>query len=288
MVCNVLRVDAFTQEIGKGNPAGVVLNGDDFNAELMQEIAKKVGFNETVFVCTSEKADIQLRYFTPGYETPLCGHATIGAVFALYDGKGDQELLVETGAGILPVNYDDQLKRITMRQATPKFVEFNGDKSALCKSLGIGLEDLHPKLPIQYGNTGSWTLLVPVTNESILAKMYPSTETFPDILKEIPRASIHPFAVLSESKGEFTARHFSSPYSGTIEDSVTGTASGVMGAYMLNQLYPEVNEAELTVFQGQHVQSQGCVNVHVIKNIRGECEVKISGEACFNKYIEII
>jgi len=27
------------------------------------------------------------------------------------------------------------------------------------------------------------------------------------------------------------ARHFSSPYSGTIEDITTGTASGVMGAY---------------------------------------------------------
>lgn len=288
MVYTVLRVDAFTRISGKGNPAGVVLNGDELSTETMQEIARKVGFNETVFVCTSEKADIQLRYFTPGHETPLCGHATIGAVFALYDGQGDQELSIETVAGILPVHYNDQLKRITMRQAKPQFVDFKGDRLALCKSLGIQPEDLHSELPIQYGNTGSWTLLVPVANENSLNKMNPDTELFPDILKEIPRASIHPFAILSEVRREFTARHFSSPYSGTVEDSVTGTASGVMGAYVRNQLYLADDEIELTVFQGQHVQSEGCVNVYVNQTVHGECEVKISGEACFNKYIEII
>lgn len=41
MGCIVLRVDAFTQVPGQGNPAGVVLNGDQYTPEEMQGIAKK-------------------------------------------------------------------------------------------------------------------------------------------------------------------------------------------------------------------------------------------------------
>ncbi len=61
--------------------------------------------------------------------------------------------------------------------------------------------------------------------------MKPKTNLFPSILKEVPNASIHPFCL--ETKKQHThihARHFSSPYSGTIEDPATGTTSGVMGA----------------------------------------------------------
>ncbi|MGX7148760.1 PhzF family phenazine biosynthesis protein [Enterococcus ureasiticus] len=288
MSCTVLRVDAFTQIFGQGNPAGVVLDGDRYTSEKMQEIAKKVGFNETVFVCKSDTAAVKLRYFTPGHETPLCGHATIGAIFALFNGKGDCQLEIETDAGILPITYEDKTQRIIMKQAEPKFIEFKGDKAALCQSLGIQMEDLHQNLPIQYGNTGSWTLLIPVVTPAVLDKMKPNPEVFPDILKEIPRSSIHPFALISEKDGTFIARHFSSPFSGTTEDSVTGTASGVMGAYSLNHIYTLDEDKEISVSQGQHVQSEGTVSVHVTRDIKGSHQVSISGTACFNGEFEIM
>lgn len=268
MICTILRVDAFTNIPGQGNPAGVVLDGNVYSTEEIQRIAKKVGFNETVFVCSSKVAAVKLRYFTPGHETPLCGHATFGAIFALCHGKKDCQMQIETGAGILPVTYDEKSQRMTMRQAKPQFIDFNGEKSALCKSLGIEIEELHPTFPIQYGSTGSWTLIVPVINAAVLDKMKPNLAVFPDCLKEIPTSSIHPFAVLSENAGTFTARHFSSPFSGTTEDAVTGTASGVMGAYSLNQIYINDETKEIKVSQGQHVQSEGIVLVHYHKRER--------------------
>jgi PhzF family phenazine biosynthesis protein len=52
------------------------------------------------------------------------------------------------------------------------------------------------------------------------------------VLKEMPGASVHPFCFETyDPNAHMHARHFSSPFSGTIEDPVTGTASGVMGAY---------------------------------------------------------
>jgi trans-2,3-dihydro-3-hydroxyanthranilate isomerase len=282
MECIVKRVDAFTQTPGQGNPAGVVTEGDQFSERQMQKIAKAVGFNETVFICQSESADVKLRYFTPGHETSLCGHATMGAIYALCQGKGDRTLTIETGAGELMVDYQEAGSKIKMKQAQPQFITFNGDRAALCVSLEIETTVLHPTLPIQYGNTGSWTLLLPVKKETVLAKMVPHSEEFPVILTELPSASIHPFAIDSEKAGRFSARHFSSPFSGTVEDSVTGTASGVMGAYALNHLYPTESEKTMTIIQGKQLQSVGEVSVVAKKGDRGQHEITIIGTACLN------
>lgn len=79
----VLHYDAFSPYPNKGNPAGVVLEADHLSESEMQSIAHKVGFNETVFVVPSDVADLRLKYFTPGHEINLCGHATMASLFAL-------------------------------------------------------------------------------------------------------------------------------------------------------------------------------------------------------------
>lgn len=80
---NVFHYDAFTNKPNMGNPAGIVLEADGLTEEDMQRIAEKVGFNETSFVLSSEVADIRMRYFTPGFEMDLCGHGTVGTIYAL-------------------------------------------------------------------------------------------------------------------------------------------------------------------------------------------------------------
>lgn len=62
---SVLHYDAFTNKPDKGNPAGIVLEGEKYTEIEMQKIAKEVGFNETAFVSPSECADLKIRYFTP-------------------------------------------------------------------------------------------------------------------------------------------------------------------------------------------------------------------------------
>lgn len=286
MDCEVLQVDVFTTRLNQGNPAGVVMNGDDFTTKEMQSIAKKVGFNETAFVCRSERADIRLRFFTPGHEMPLCGHATIGSIIAFCEHKKSQILSVETTVGLLKVEYQSDTKKVIMQQAYPEFIPFSSDVKALCGVLGIYLEDIHADLPIEYGCTGSWTLLVPVNSMDVLNRMTPSTNQFPSLLEQMPKASIHPF-IVEEKPDSFYARHFSSPYSGTIEDSVTGTASGVIGAYALNYIYTNEKEKELQVSQGKHVNREGQVSVFVKRGHDGKHDVSISGTACINRLIQL-
>jgi PhzF family phenazine biosynthesis protein len=58
----VYHCDAFSNEPNMGNPAGVVLDGDQLTEQEMQEITLKVRVNETAFPLKSDKADVRIRY----------------------------------------------------------------------------------------------------------------------------------------------------------------------------------------------------------------------------------
>ncbi|MGP4040945.1 PhzF family phenazine biosynthesis isomerase [Gracilibacillus sp. D59] len=290
----VYHYDAFSKKPNKGNPAGVVFNGDQLTDAEMQEIAFKVGFNETAFPVKSEIADLKIRFFTPGHEMNLCGHATMATVYALKANgllKDKSNLTIETKAGILPVTItssDDEIS-ITMKQAPPKFKEFKGSKQDLANSIGLKESDLHDDLPILYGSTGTWTLLVPIKELNGLKKMKPNNKEFPSILKEMPKASVHPFCMETyDIHADMYARHFSSPYSGTVEDAVTGTASGVMGAYYAKYIDNNFQEPlNLIIEQGHAIEKDGQVLVQVSTN-NNSFDIEITGNAVYVKDIHVL
>lgn len=284
----VHHYEAFSDIPHKGNPAGVVFDGDHLTEAEMQHAAYQVGFNETAFVLSSESADIRLRFFTPGHEMDLCGHATLASVYSLKSKGllGDKErITVETRSGILTVSIQtaaNQQHTITMTQAPPKFEMFHGSRASLAASMGIEENNIHADLPIVYGSTGTWTLLVPIAHIDSFEKMRPDNSSFPALLTKMPRASIHPFCLHTYDKAaDMHARHFSSPYSGTVEDSVTGTASGIMGAYWAAYIDESFRSTlQLTVEQGQEMNRDGRVYVQVERQ-KDNVDVSIAGRAVY-------
>ncbi|KGR76309.1 PhzF family phenazine biosynthesis protein [Ureibacillus sinduriensis] len=290
----VYHYDAFSKTPNKGNPAGIVLGGDELTDEEMQEVALKVGFNETAFPIQSEVADLQIRYFTPGHETNLCGHATMATVYALitrgYLGN-KTDFTIETKAGVLPISVKTTAEGeilITMKQAQPEFKKFKGSKKDLAASIGLEEKDIHDDLPIAYGSTGAWTLLVPIKELVAFEKMKPNSKEFPSILKEMPKASVHPFCMQAYGMDvDMHARHFSSPYSGTIEDAITGTASGVMGAYYAEHINNKFNDSlNLIVEQGHEMKKDGRVMVRVSRN-ENSFDIQITGNAVYVKEFDV-
>ncbi|MGN4628233.1 PhzF family phenazine biosynthesis isomerase [Bacillus cereus group sp. MYBK29-1] len=293
---NVFHYDAFTNKPNMGNPAGIVLEADGLTEEEMQIIAEKVGYNETTFVLSSEVGDIRMRYFTPGFEMDLCGHGTVGTLYALREKgllEGKSNLTIEAKAGILPIQIgvnENGETFIKMRQAAPQFKEFTGSKEELAHSIGLEVNDLDVSLPIVYGSTGNWTVIVPIKNLDACERMKPNNEMFPSVLKEIPNASIHPICLETyDELAQMHGRHFSSAYAGTIEDPVTGTASGVMGAYYAMYLEKDFDyEMELIVEQGQEIHKDGRVTVYVTK-VEGNAnlQIDIAGTAVYVKEFEV-
>lgn len=79
-------VDAFTNELFGGNPAGVVIvEGENFPTdEIMIKTAAELRYSETAFIRHIKDSEYEVRYFTPTDEVDLCGHATI-ATFSVVD-----------------------------------------------------------------------------------------------------------------------------------------------------------------------------------------------------------
>ena len=89
----VYHYDSFSIEANKGNPAGIVLDTENLTDWEMQEIASKLALMKLAFPVKSDKADLRIRFFTPGHEMDLCGHATIATIYAL---KRKQLLKIKT------------------------------------------------------------------------------------------------------------------------------------------------------------------------------------------------
>ncbi|MNO82825.1 putative isomerase YddE [compost metagenome] len=150
------------------------------------------------------------------------------------------------------------------------------------------MNELEENMPIVYGCTGAWTLLVPIKSIDSFNKMKPINSLFPEILSQLPKASVHPFCLQTlDPHALMHARHFSSPFSGTVEDPVTGTASGVMGAYYLRYIDPHLDSIQFDVEQGLEIGRDGKVNVEVYRNESDTMDVFISGTAVFVEELDI-
>ncbi len=287
MSTEVFHYDAFSDKPGMGNPAGIVLDTKNLSEERMLAIAAAVGFNETAFIMPSDQADLCLRFFTPGHEMDLCGHAAVASLCMMKERGflGAGELKLETRAGVLPVSIaeDGGLTTIGMQQAEYREERFTGSLENLSDSIGLSKNDLDLRFPVVFGNTGIWTLLLPVRCLAKFRMMKPDNARFPEILTQKPRSSVHPFCLETiHPEADMHGRHFSSPFSGTVEDPVTGTASGVMGAYYWKYIrIPRENKRAILVEQGQEIGKDGVVKVELPTKQRNT--VRIFGTAVFVK-----
>ncbi len=79
----IYQVDAFTNQVFKGNPAAVVPLEKWLDDALMKNIAAENNLSETAFFV--QAGDVfQIRWFTPTVEIELCGHATLASAYVIF------------------------------------------------------------------------------------------------------------------------------------------------------------------------------------------------------------
>ena len=102
-------VDAFAEKVFEGNPAGVCVLGQWLPDRLMQDITNENNLAETAF--TVKEADsYHLRWFTPGGEVELCGHATLATAYVTvrFVEPGLQQVSFDTLSGRLTVKKEGE------------------------------------------------------------------------------------------------------------------------------------------------------------------------------------
>jgi PhzF family phenazine biosynthesis protein len=217
MKLNIYQVDAFTDKVFSGNPAAVVPLEKWLPDDVMLSIANENNLAETAFF-VGKDGRYDLRWFTPTVEMDLCGHATLGSAYVLYELLGETadilrfqtksgELTVEKSGGLLVLDFPS---RPAVAAGTPE---------GLVEAIGR-----EPKEVLR-----SRDYLMVYESEDDVRAIQPD---FAALLK------INTHAVIVTAKGtgcDFVSRFFA-PEVGVFEDPVTGSAHCTLIPYWAEKL----------------------------------------------------
>ena len=175
----ILRLAAFTDVPGGGNPAGVVLDARALDAAQMQAIAADVGYSETAFLTAQEGRAYDVRYFSPEAEVPFCGHATIATAVALAERDGPGNVLLRRGrtGPVQIAAIDDGGVIATLTSVDPTVSDVAAsDVDAALAALGWARTDLDPALPLRIAYAGAHHLVLAAATRST-SPTCPTTST---------------------------------------------------------------------------------------------------------------
>jgi PhzF family phenazine biosynthesis protein len=222
-------VDAFTDAVFSGNPAGVVLLDAPADAVWMQQVAAEFRHAETAFVAARADGGYDLRWFTPVVEVDLCGHATLASAHVLAAQGASGTIVFHTRSGELTAVVADS----TITLDFPAQPAHRTD-------VAIGLE---PALGVDVDE--AWTndvdLLVEVPAAADVLAVAPDL----DALRRLPyRGVVITARADTGADHDFVSRFFG-PRVGVDEDPVTGSAHCCLGPFWQARL----NRSDLVGYQ---------------------------------------
>lgn len=223
----IFQIDAFADRAFTGNPAAVCLLEGEAEAGWMQSVAAEMNLSETAFLVREGDGAYGLRWFTPGAEVDLCGHATLAAAHLLWEEKieGPEPLNFSTRSGELTaVPLDDGLIQLDF-PADPTEVAYGGGPftDGLAAALGAPVVGVH---------RGKFDLLVEVGEASVVRDLAPD---FRSLSGYDARGVIVTAAGDGLNGADFVSRCFY-PAVGVDEDPVTGSAHCTLASFWCPRL----------------------------------------------------
>jgi PhzF family phenazine biosynthesis protein len=251
------QVDAFTTGAPlTGNPAAVMPLEQWLDDALLQAIAVENNLSETAFTVPSESedADFDLRWFTPGAEVDLCGHATLAAGHILVTG---QPVRFATRSGILTVSRRDELLELDLPAATLDEVR----EPELCAALGLR------DSPVWRAQGFNDAAIIEVDDEAAVRAVAPDFAA----LSKIHRMAV----VTARGETETIASRVFVPYVAIDEDPVTGSAHAALVPWWAERL----GRNEFTALQAS--ARTGLLHCRLDGdrvNLGGHCQTVIVGQ----------
>ena len=252
-------VDAFTDKPFAGNPAAVCVMESWPSEESMMKLAMENNLSETAFI-VKEPEGYHLRWFTPGTEIELCGHATLASAYVIlnfYDAQSD-EVRFNTMSGELTV----QRKGARYEMNFPTY-ELNEIPVTDDMEKAYGLRPLKAILGLD--------LICVFENEEQVRSMNPDQTLLQNIPGRIQNATAQGKAV------DCVSRSFG-PKLAIPEDPVCGSAHCQIADYWSREL----NKKEIDAYQAS--KRGGYLHCELLDNAR----IAISGEAALVAISDIV
>jgi len=268
------QVDVFTERIFGGNPLAVVFDAAGLTDAEMQSIAREMNLSETTFLLPATRPDCaaRVRIFTPAREIAFAGHPTIGTSWVLAtEGllpSGATRFFLEEGIGPVEVELEGDPRRppfLWMRRGEAKFGPPRADREAVTGALGLEERDLLPGAPVCDGSTGSAFLYVPLRDRAAVDRAALDLRAALALMGDGPRIGVFVFAPDGDPAAcRVYSRMFAPHTSGIPEDPATGSASGPLGAYLVEHgLVAIAPRIDIVSEQGTKMGRQSFIHIRI-------------------------
>lgn len=252
-------VDVFTERPLAGNQLCVVPDPGQIDDDMMQALAREIGFSETTFVTEAAGNRYRMRIFTPDEELPFAGHPTLGTAFVMVsEGRVTSPAVQIVAAGEIPVEVDLERSFAWMRQLPPEFGPEITDRERVAAAAGLTAGDLHPEHPPQIVSTGLPHLIVPARDLEAVARASLQQMPLADLVGEFGNDALYLFAITDHG---VKARMFA-PGTSIGEDPATGSAAGPLGVYLAARGLAGM-PGKIVLSQGEHVGRPSELHVEV-------------------------
>jgi len=266
------EISAFTRDGKGGNKAGVILN-QALTTKQKQEISKEANYSECVFATKKDKDTYQVEYFTPTEEIDFCGHASLALAYLLkQQNKTLAHLFLKTKHEIIEILYQDKHVYLKMPQA---ILGNQLDSKTIAPSLNIATKHII-KQP-QIIQVGIPDIMILIDSKDTLFKIKPNLDEITKLSKQHEVTGYHMAAI---DKDIIYTRNFA-PLYGIDEESATGSASGSMFYYLLEQHLIE-NDETITFYQGDVLNEPSKIIAFKKKN-----ELYVGGACHINRELEL-
>jgi trans-2,3-dihydro-3-hydroxyanthranilate isomerase len=264
-------VDVFTDTPLQGNQLAVFTDAREVPEDKLQDLAREVGFSETVFVypATAEGAHARIRIFTPTVEVPFAGHPTLGSAFVLAAPLQLGEIRLETGSGVVPVRLEREGARIIfgrMEQPIPTVVPYE-DEAGLLAALGVERSEL----PVELYDNGLHHVFVVLGSKEEVAALAPDLSALADV------GDVLGVNCLAGSGRQWKTRMFV-PSGGIAEDPATGGAAGPLALHLARHGRIAFGE-EIEIMQGVEIQRPSKLYARVDGSADRVERVEVGGSA---------
>jgi PhzF family phenazine biosynthesis protein len=260
----IIQVDAFTNQVFRGNPAAVCILEKPQSDEWMQLVAREMNLSETAFILEGSDA-YQLRWFTPTTEVPLCGHATLAGAHVLWtEGyiSRDRQIDFQTQSGLLTASWQAGWIELNFPVNLSQPTE---PPAQLIRALGVSCKTIL---------INSLGYLLEVDSADIVSNLQPNFS----LLKTLATSNIIVTSVAnSDSEYDFVSRFFA-PGLGIDEDPVTGAAHCCLAPFWRDRLKKD----KLLAYQASH--RGGTVRIEYSSGDR----VLLQGQAVTVMYGELL
>ena len=269
------QVDAFTDKVFSGNPAGVVPLDSWLDAALMQAIAGENNLAETAFFVRTAPGGYELRWFTPTSEVDLCGHATLASadvIFRFLD-PALGEVRFQTRSGELRVTKGVG-GRNAMAMPSASSMPFSppaGFAQALVKALNAPGPDEFRYAEKGGGGTGS--LIGVWSTPELIGALKPGAD-LEGLLLTIKAGSLIATAPGGGKPYDMVSRFFA-PHLGVPEDPVTGSAHTALTPFWSARLGKKKLFARQASPRGGDIH---CTDEGTRVILEGSCALYLAGE----------